>query len=77
MLWTVMPLETVMDGIERYQPVYSEIPWKNGGTLIVEKLDSDCARVVRLISTNSIDYLESSIQPGTLIQYKAENQAEM
>jgi hypothetical protein len=70
-----MPLETVMDGSKGHQPVYSEIPWKNGGTLIVEKLDLDSARIVRLISTNPLDYLESSIQPGAIIQYKAENQA--
>lgn len=75
MLWTVMPLEAVMDGSDSYEPEYFEVSWKDGGRLIVEKLSMDSARVVRLISGNANDYLDASIQPGTIIQYAPKNQA--
>ena len=57
MLWTVMPLETVMDGSETFEPVYQEVPWKSG-TLLVEETGQNTARVVRLISTDANDYLD-------------------
>jgi hypothetical protein len=69
MLWTVMPLEMVMDGSESYQPVYTELPWKNGATLLVEAVGLNSARLVRLISTNPKDYLDPALQPGSIIKF--------
>lgn len=72
MLWTVMPLNMVMDGSESYQPAYAEIPWKNG-TLLVEETGQSTARVVRLISSDPLDYLNPELQPGNIISYSKES----
>ncbi|MDW7651025.1 MAG: YlzJ-like family protein [Bacillota bacterium] len=68
MLWTVMPIEAVMDGSDTYQPAYQEIPWKNG-MLMVEETGRNTARVVRLISSDPMYYLDPEIQPGSIIEY--------
>jgi len=68
MLWTVMPLEAVMEGSGSYQPSYSEIPWHNGGTLLVEPFGPDSVKVVRLISTDPNHYLDPDLQPGKVIE---------
>jgi len=70
MLWTVVPLDVVMDGSETYQPLYAEMPWKNGGMLLVEAVGLRSARVVRLISSDPNDYLDPALQPGSMIEYK-------
>lgn len=67
MLWTIMPLEMVMEGYDTYEPAYTEIAWNNA-TLLVEQTDENSARVVRLISSNPQDYLKPELQPGTIIQ---------
>jgi hypothetical protein len=74
MLWTVMPLETVLAGHETYRPSYREISWKNA-TLLVEEAGRDTARVIRLLSTDPLHYLDPQVQPGTIIRYQAESQA--
>lgn len=74
MLWTVMPTELVMEGHETYRPAYAEMPWKNG-TLLVEETGQNTARVVRLISTDPMDYLDPAIQPGSIIEHKCKSQA--
>lgn len=74
MLYTIMPLAAVMEGHESHLPTYTEMPCKNG-TLIVEALSMNSVRIVRLISSDPMDYLNPSMQPGIIIEYKAENQA--
>lgn len=74
MLYTIMPLEAVMEGQESNLPTYTEMLCKNG-TLIVEALSMNSARVVRLISSDPMDYLNPSMQPGSIINFKAESQA--
>ncbi len=74
-LYTIVPLEIVLDGSETYTPFYAELPLKNGGTLLVEQSGLNSARVVRLISSNPADYLDPALQPGSIINFKAENQA--
>lgn len=74
MFWTIMPLEIVFEGSD-LPPLYVEIPWRNGGSLMVEEIGHNQARVVRLISTNPSDYLDPAVQPGSIIHYKAESQA--
>jgi hypothetical protein len=75
MLYTVMPLEMVLDGNETFQPTYTEIPLKNGGTLLVEETGQKTAKVVRLISSDPMDYLNPVIQPGSIINYQTTFQA--
>lgn len=74
-LYTIIPLETVLDGSVSYTPLYSELALKNGGTLLVEKHGPNSARVVRLISSNPLDYLDPHLLPGKIVDFKAANQA--
>ena len=67
-----MPLELVMEGSDSYEPVYTEMPWNNGGTLLVEEMGQNQAKVVRLISTDPQDYLNPAIQPGCMIEFKSQ-----
>ncbi|HZK23771.1 MAG TPA: YlzJ-like family protein [Oscillospiraceae bacterium] len=69
MLWTVMPLEMVMEGSDSFAPTYTEISWQES-TLVVEPLEMNTARVVRIISTNPEDYLNPQVQPGSIIQIR-------
>ncbi|MBS3897839.1 MAG: YlzJ-like family protein [Dethiobacter sp.] len=68
MLWTIVPLNIVMDGSDLHQPTYTEIPWKSG-ILLVEETGQNTARVVRLLSTDPADYLEPATQPGKILEY--------
>ncbi len=68
MLWTIVPINIVMDGSESHQPIYTEIPWKSG-ILLVEEAGQNMVRVVRLLSTDPADYLEPAAQPGKIIEY--------
>ena len=70
MFYTIMPLEVVMEGSETFEPVYSEMSWKNGGTLLVEEMGQNQAKVVRLISSDPLDYLDPAVQPGCIIEFK-------
>jgi hypothetical protein len=74
-LYTIVPLETVLDGSDNYVPLYSELPLKNGGTLLLEQCGQNSARVVRLISSNPGDYLDPKLAPGSIIEFRAENRA--
>jgi hypothetical protein len=73
-LHTIIPLEVVLDGSDSYQPVYSEIPWKGGGTLLVEDCGQNSVKVVRLLSTNPSDYLDPAVQPGSILGYEGKMQ---
>ncbi|SDF76421.1 YlzJ-like family protein [Sporolituus thermophilus] len=67
-LWTVMPLEIVLEGLDA-QPNYEEIDY-NGLTVVVERLSPVQCRVIRIISTDPQDYLRSDLQPGTVLTYQ-------
>jgi len=68
MLYTIVPLETVLQGIETYAPGYSEIE-QDGRRLLVEPLGLTEARIVRLISPDAQDYLLPQWQPGNIIKF--------
>ena len=69
MLWTVMPLESDMEGSDTFSPTYAELSWKTAA-LLVEPLGLGRARVIRIISSNPEDYLNPQIQPGSIIPLK-------
>ncbi|NLZ93757.1 MAG: hypothetical protein GX922_07085 [Firmicutes bacterium] len=72
MLWTIIPVETVMAGLDNFQPQYKELTWKNK-TLLVEPQGMAEAKVIRIISSDPLDYLNPQLQPGQIIKLK-ENQ---
>lgn len=67
-LYTPLPLELVLDGIDKEGPQYQEIEVA-GAKLMVEQTGIDQGRVVRLLSTNPQDYLQQQYQPGTEIKF--------
>lgn len=65
---TPLPIEMVLEGIEKEGPQYQEL--EIGGTkLLVEPQGMDKCRVVRLLSTNPRDYLRKEFQPGAEISF--------
>jgi hypothetical protein len=68
LLYTAMPLELVLDGIDRKYN-FKEID-VDGIKLIIEPIDINHGKIVRLISTNPQDYLNSELSPGKIIEFK-------
>ncbi|HMM21628.1 MAG TPA: YlzJ-like family protein [Selenomonadales bacterium] len=67
-LWTVMPLDLVLDGAEK-MPACEEIDY-GGLKIMVEKTSPVECRIVRLLSTNPQDFLRPDIQPGQVLAYR-------
>lgn len=68
MLFTVVPLEDVLDGMEN-DPVPTVEMSVGGVTMELELEENFQAKVVRVISTDPRDYLNSSFQPGSTIRW--------
>lgn len=67
-LYTIIPIDTIMEGLGQIQPEYEEISI-NGITVLVEQLGLTEGRIVRVISTDPQDFLNPSFQPGTMINF--------
>lgn len=66
-LYTVMPLETVLEGLEpEGQRTFREVS-VGGVRLIVEEMSSGSGRVVRLLSTDPKDFLDPRYQPDSCV----------
>lgn len=70
-LWSVMPIELVTEGLYPAEPVLTEVTW-GGRMLQVQLLAGGEAQVVRLLSTNPQDYLDPRFQPGMRFRPDAE-----
>lgn len=70
MLYTIMPTELVLEGIDQPVKPPQEIDLGNI-KLLVETMGFNQGKVVRLISTDPQDYLNPNFQPGSLINFKA------
>lgn len=66
-IWTVLPIEQVLEGIDK-PPSYEEIEYE-GINLQVERLSPTQCRIVRIISTNPLDFLQPNFQPGQIISF--------
>jgi len=67
-LYTLAPIELVLAGIDQEGPQYQEIEIGEA-RLLVEQQSMDRCRVVRLISSNPMDYLRNEFQPGTELKF--------
>ncbi|NLM40087.1 MAG: hypothetical protein GX205_08510 [Firmicutes bacterium] len=68
MLYTVVPLEDVLDGIEEDPPQLVDVVL--GGVLLqVEPLSNFSYRVERVISSDPQAYLNLQYQPGSIIRW--------
>jgi len=68
-LYTTMPLETVLEGFDQVQRRYLELEVDGGVRLLVEQTGANEGRIVRLISTDPQDYLQECYQPGRSIKF--------
>jgi hypothetical protein len=68
LVWTVLPLELVL-AEPAAPPVYEQLDYA-GVTVQVEKLSPLECRIVRLISTEPLDYLRPEVQPGVVLTYR-------
>lgn len=68
-LYTVLPIEQVLEGIERERHfVDIEI---QGVTMTIEPVSAEEAMIVRIISTDPRDFLKPALQPGRKIRLTA------
>ncbi|PWI58233.1 YlzJ-like family protein [Sulfoacidibacillus thermotolerans] len=67
-LWSVIPIETVLDGYDdpTRQPKLQTIEF-GGATLVVEWLGYGQMRIHRLISPRPADYLRADWAPGQIV----------
>lgn len=64
LFWSIRPFEQVMEGVEEVAQ-FEEMTVR-GITMLVSPL-GDNVRVERIISPNPRDYLNTSLQPGTVV----------
>jgi len=67
-LYTTMPLETVLQGLEDLHPSYLEME-VSGARVVIEETSLGQGRIVRLLSTDPQDYLNPALQPGMTINF--------
>ncbi|NLZ28392.1 MAG: hypothetical protein GX887_05445 [Firmicutes bacterium] len=67
-LYTVYPLETVLEGYAPISPEYLELDYGTG-CIIFEPLPPHSGRIVRIISSQPQDYLNPQLQPGAIISF--------
>ncbi|SHJ56777.1 YlzJ-like protein [Anaerobranca californiensis DSM 14826] len=66
LLYTIVPIEQIFPSeINNLQ--YQEIDLGVGKKIIIEKINDSQCKIVRLISTDSNDYLNPQFQPGSII----------
>ncbi len=63
-LYTVMPIEEVMQREERRPAIEVRL---RGRTVIIEPVSPTQGRIIRLVSTDPQDFLDASLQPGSLV----------
>ncbi|MDD4570452.1 MAG: YlzJ-like family protein [Tepidanaerobacteraceae bacterium] len=66
-LYTSVPLEVVLEGIEKKHE-YQEIEI-HGIKLVMEPTGMNQAKIVRVISSNPQDFLNTNFSPGKIITF--------
>ncbi|MFZ5823326.1 MAG: YlzJ-like family protein [Bacillota bacterium] len=66
-LWSVMPIELVLEGLAPSTPARAEMV-VDGRILEVEPGSDGTATVQRLLSTDPRDYLDPRFQPGARVR---------
>lgn len=68
-LYTILPQEMVFAGYEEEgDREFHEVPMQ-GGSLLLEPLAKNQAKIVRVISSDPRVYLNPNLQPGTIIEF--------
>jgi len=66
-LWTPMPLELVLEGLEDMRPGECSQISHGGVSMLVEKTGDGRNKIVRLLSTDPADYLNQDYCPGRIL----------
>jgi len=69
-LYTCLPLDVVLDGIDRAPGPFIEVG-RDGLTMLVEPTAPGVGRIVRLIAAPLDCYLKPEFAPGALVYYGA------
>ncbi|WP_336772226.1 YlzJ-like family protein [Paenibacillus sp. MMO-58] len=67
-LYTIMPLENVLDGIHGEPESYQEV-WVNGVFMQVSPVAPGMGKIVRLIHCGLDDYLKPELAPGNFVMF--------
>lgn len=68
-IYTLMPLELVLSGIEQVEPSSTEI-YVRGMLMEVKPVAPGFGQIVRLLSAPLPAYLDAKYMPGTIISYQ-------
>ena len=69
-LYTPLPLQLVLAGDGEFKPSYEEVNIR-GCKVLVERMSSTQATVVRVLSTDPAHFLDPSLSPGAVITFRA------
>lgn len=67
-LYTSMPLELVMEGLENEMEPMQEV-WASGIKMQVVPIAAGMGKIVRLLECNLDDYLNPNYTPGSIVHY--------
>lgn len=67
-LYTIMPLESVLDGIHA-EPAPTQEVWVNGVYMQVQPVAPGMGKIVRLLQCSLDDYLKPELAPGNFVMF--------
>lgn len=72
-IWSIIPPDIIFNTHE-HSPNYEEIEW-NGLKCLAEKTSPTQYKVIRLLSTDPNAYLQTELQPDSLLTYQPSTKA--
>ena len=67
-LYSVIDPDFVFEGWDDYEPEYKEIKLSDSVNMIVEDINKEEVKIVKLISSDPQDYLNDEYSPGSIIK---------
>lgn len=68
--YTILPIESVMEGMEEVEKSTTFEVVMNGVTMQVRAVNPHQAMIVRLLSSNPQDFLNPQYSPGRMIEFQ-------
>lgn len=67
-LYSVIDPQFVFQGWDDYEPEYKEVQISDSVSMIVEDINEDEAKIVKLISSDPQDFLNQDYAPGSIVK---------
>ena len=64
LMYTILPIEEVLEGWDEFEPQYVELR-RGNITMLVEPTGFGFVRIVPIISSDAASHLEPRLQPGS------------